>query len=479
MIKLFRRREGYNIILSSPMEEVMKKNKKLYARFSHRLSPASIMLLGFASVVLIGAVLLMTPWASNSGKSTSFINCLFTSTSAVCVTGLVVVDTSLHWSAFGKAIILILIQIGGLGFMSISVTITLLLRKKVNLRQRVLIKEALNQNQLSGSVRLIINVIKLTFIIEFIGSLLLSTVFIPRFGLVKGIGYSVFHSVSAFCNAGFDLMGRTSGAYSSLTMFYNNPIIVFTISALIVLGGIGFGVIVCITSKKKFRNFDLSSKIAIITSAILIVLGFVFIFFGEYTNTNTIANMSLWDKFQVSFFQSITTRTAGFGTLDFSKLREGTLFIMIILMFIGASPSSTGGGIKTTTIAIIVMAVKTFVKEQEDIVIFKRRISRFILRKAIGVFVIGIIMVVTGTYLINVTQGKEFDLVSSAFEVSSAFATVGLSVAGSSNLNLIGKCIIIVLMFAGRVGSLTVFSVLLHEPETTKIRYPEANVLVG
>ena len=457
----------------------MKKNKKLYAKFSHRLSPASIMLLGFGMVILVGALLLMTPWASNSGKSTSFINCLFTATSAVCVTGLVVVDTSIYWSFFGKVVILILIQIGGLGFMSISASIALLLRKKINLRQRVLIKEALNQNQLSGSVRLIINVIKLTFIIEFIGSLLLSTVFIPKFGWIKGIWFSVFHSVSAFCNAGFDLMGKTSGPFSSLVMFYDNPIVVFTISGLIILGGIGFGVIVCVMSKKKFRSFDLTSKIAIITTITLIVIGFVLFFMGEYTNPNTLGHMSLWDKIQVSFFQSVTTRTAGFGTIDFTKLRESTLFIMIILMFIGASPASTGGGIKTTTIAIILLAVRTFVKEQEDIVIFKRRISKFILRKTISIFVIGIMVVVIGTYLINVTQGKQFNLVSSAFEVSSAFATVGLSVAGSSNLNLIGKCIIILLMFAGRVGSLTVFTVLLHEPETNKVRYPESNILVG
>lgn len=457
----------------------MRKSKKMYAKTTHRLSPAAIMVLGFGTVILIGALLLMTPWASNSGESTDFIDCLFTATSAVCVTGLAVVDTSIHWSILGKAIILTMIQIGGLGFMSLSASIALIFRKKINLRQRILIKEALNQNHLSGTVRLIINVIKLTFIIELIGSLMLSTVFVPQFGLLKGMGFSIFHSVSAFCNAGFDLMGSTSGAYSSLIMFYNNPIVVFTISTLIILGGIGFGVIVCVMSKKDFRSFDLTSKIAIITTIILIILGFVVVFLGEYTNPGTIGNMNLWDKIQVSYFQSVTTRTAGFGTIDFTKLRESTLFVVIILMFIGASPSSTGGGIKTTTIAIILLAVKAFVKEQEEIVIFKRKINKFILRKAVGIFVIGVSILAIGTYLINVTQGKEFDLVSSAFEVSSAFATVGLSVAGSSNLNIFGKCIIILLMFAGRVGSLTVFTLLLHEPETNKIKYPEANILVG
>lgn len=457
----------------------MGKIKKVYTSFLYRIKPAEMMVLGFGTVILIGALLLMTPWATNSGARTSFIDCLFTATSAVCVTGLVVVDTSLHWSVFGKTVIIILIQIGGLGFMSISAAIAIIFRKKINLRQRVLIKEALNQNQLSGSVRLIINVIKFTFVIEIIGSMILATVFIPQFGIVKGIGYSIFHSISAFCNAGFDLMGKTSGAYSSLISYYNNPIVVFTICALIILGGIGFGVMVCVGSKRKFRSYDLTSKLAIITTAILIVIGTALIFFGEYKNPGTIGNMNSWDKFEVSFFQSVTTRTAGFGTLDFSKLRESTLFIMIILMFIGASPASTGGGIKTTTLAVIAMAVRAFIKQQDEITVFKKRINKYIFRKALGVFVIAIITVVIGTYLINVTQGKQFNLLASAFEVSSAFATVGLSVAGSSNLNLFGKILIIFLMFAGRVGSLTVFTMLLHEPEQDNIRYPEANVLVG
>lgn len=236
----------------------MDKTKKVYTSFLYRLKPAQMMVLGFGSVILIGALLLMTPLATNSGNSTSFIDCLFTATSAVCVTGLIVVDTSIHWSIFGKVVIILLIQIGGLGFMAISASIAIIFGKKINLRQRILIKEALNQNHLSGSVRLIMTVIKFTFIIEAVGALLLSTVFIPQFGLVKGVGFSVFHAISGFCNAGFDLMGQTTGAYSSITSYYNNPIVVFTISALIILGGIGFGVMVCVVGKKKFRDYDLS-----------------------------------------------------------------------------------------------------------------------------------------------------------------------------------------------------------------------------
>lgn len=457
----------------------MDKTKKVYTSFLYRLKPAQMMVLGFGSVILIGALLLMTPLATNSGNSTSFIDCLFTATSAVCVTGLIVVDTSIHWSIFGKVVIILLIQIGGLGFMAISASIAIIFGKKINLRQRILIKEALNQNHLSGSVRLIMTVIKFTFIIESVGALLLSTVFIPQFGLVKGIGFSVFHAISGFCNAGFDLMGQTTGAYSSITSYYNNPIVVFTISALIILGGIGFGVMVCVVGKKKFRDYDLSSKLAIITTLILLLAGTALIFFGEYTNTGTLANLNMWDKFQVSFFQSVTTRTAGYTTIDFTQLREATLFVMIILMFIGASPASTGGGIKTTTVAIIVMAVKSFVKDKNEITVFKKSINKYTFRKALGVFVIAVVTVVTSTYLLTITQGGKFNLLSSAFEVASAFATVGLSLAGSYNLNLFGKILIIFLMFAGRVGSLTVFTIFLHEPEPDNVRYPEGKVLVG
>ena len=461
------------------LEEKMDKTKKVYTSFLYRLKPAQMMVLGFASVILLGALFLMMPLATNSANSTSFIDCLFTATSAVCVTGLVVVDTSIHWSIFGKVVIIILIQIGGLGFMAISASIALIFGKKINLRQRILIKEALNQNHLSGSVRLIITVIKFTFIIEAIGAILLSTVFIPQFGWIKGIGFSIFHAISGFCNAGFDLMGNSTGAFSSITSYYNNPIVVFTISALIILGGIGFGVMVCVVSKRKFRDYDLSSKLAIITTIILLLAGTALIFFGEYSNKGSLANLNMWDKFQVSFFQSVTTRTAGYTTIDFTHLRESTLFIMIILMFIGASPASTGGGIKTTTMAVIVMEVRSFIKNKNEITVFKKSINKYTFRKALGVFVIAVVTVVTSTYLLTVTQGEKFNLLSSAFEAASAFATVGLSLAGSYNLNLFGKILIIFLMFAGRVGSLTVFTIFLHEPEPDNVRYPEGKVLVG
>lgn len=446
---------------------------------NYKISPPTMMILGFATIILIGAVLLMLPFSTNSGQVTDPLTCLFTATSAVCVTGLVVVDTSLYWSVFGKTIIIILIQIGGLGFMSISALVALVFGKKINLRQRVLLKEALNQDQLSGVVRLIRNVIKFTFTIEFCGALILSTVFIPQFGVKRGIGYSFFHSISAFCNAGFDLMGSTTGAYSSIISYYNNPIVVFTISALIICGGIGFGVMVCILSQKEFRHYDLNSKLALITTAVLLIGGTILIFTGEFNNPETIGNMNLWDKFQVAFFQSVTTRTAGFGTVDFGGLRESTVFLMIVMMFIGASPASTGGGIKTTTIAVIFMAVRAFLRNDNEITVFRKRINVFTFRKAIGVFIIAIVVFISGTYLICMTQGSNFDIMASAFEVSSAFATVGLSLGGTPNLNIFGRCLIMVLMFAGRVGSLTLFTLLIHDSNAKKVRYPQGKVMVG
>lgn len=451
-----------------------RKKKIIY-----KYKPGQIMVLGFAGVILIGTLLLMTPLSSNNGEVTNFIDCLFTATSSVCVTGLTVVDTSVHWSIFGKVVIITLIQIGGMGFMSIGAIIAFVFGKRINLRERLLLQESLNQSQLSGVVRLIKSVLKLTFFIEFVGAVLLSIVFIPQFGLVDGIGYSIFHSISGFCNAGFDLMGRYSGEFSSVVAYYNNPIVVFTLSGLVILGGLGFPVIVSIKYHRRFSKLDLSAKLVITSTIILLVLGTIIILLGEYNNPNSIGNMSWWDKFQVAFFQSMTTRTAGYATVDLNNFRANTLFIMIVLMFIGASPASTGGGVKTTTVAVIFASVFSFLKNENDIVVFKKRIDFSTLRKALGVFIISIIVLIVGTYIITETQNEKFGLMQSAFEVSSAFATVGLSMAGSANLNDFGKIFISLLMFSGRVGSLTVITYFINDNRVNKIRYPEEKILVG
>lgn len=458
------------------MKEFILKIKKPI----NKLNPPQIMVIGFATVILIGAILLTLPIATNTGESTPFVDALFTSTSAVCVTGLVVVDTATHWNLFGQIVIIALIQVGGLGFMTITTLFALITKKRINLKERLLIQEALNQIDLSGLVKLTRYVLLMTFVIEGFGALILSTVFIPEFGLVKGIWFSIFHAISAFCNAGFDLMGNISGPFTSITKYVNNITVSLTISALIVLGGIGFPVILDVVKNKKPSKLNIHSKVVLITTTTLIITGMVFILFIEYSNPKTLGDLSLKGKLLGSLFQSITPRTAGFNTIDLASMHQGSLFIMIILMFIGASPCSTGGGIKTTTIATIVLAVRSFIFEREDIEVFERRVGINAVRKSIAIFFIGILVVFVGILIINLTQ-ESFDLIESAFEVASAFATVGSSIGGSPNLNVFGKIVIMMYMFMGRVGFLTIFIALVAKNSVKKqvIRFPEGKIIVG
>ena len=446
----------------------------------NNMDPARIMVIGFAVVILLGALLLNLPIATQDGQSIGFLNALFTSTSAVCVTGLVVVDTATYWSNLGQVIIITLIQVGGLGFMTIGTMFALLTKKKINLRERLLIQESLNQDDLSGMVKLTRYVILITFLIEGIGAILLSFVFIPQFGLLQGIWYSIFHSISAFCNAGFDLMGTTSGEYSSLVSYVSNPMIVITISALIILGGIGFPVILDVINSKKLLRLNLHSKVVLITTGILIVTGTLFIFIIEFNNPNTLGNLGFGGKFLAALFQSIAARTAGFATLDLASMYESSAFLIIILMFIGASPASTGGGIKTTTLATLLITVKSFISGKDEIVAFERRISGLLITKAIGIFFIGISFVVLGTFALSITD-PGFSLLQCGFEIVSAIATVGSSIGGSPNLTTMGKIVVMLAMFIGRVGSLTIFVALLSKGSRKQppIRYPEGKIIIG
>jgi trk system potassium uptake protein len=461
--------------MKKPIEDTIGRCSKIF----NCLSPAQVMVLGFAGVIFLGAMLLTLPMASQDGRSIGFLNALFTSTSAVCVTGLVVVDTATHWTLFGQIVIISLVQVGGLGFMTFATMLAIIIKRKINLRERLLIQESLNHFDLSGLVRLSKYVWITTFTIEGFGALLLSTVFIPEFGWSKGIWYSVFHGISAFCNAGFDLMGGVSGNYSSLTYYIDNTTINLTIGGLIVLGGLGFPVILDILRTRRFSKLSIHSKIVLTSTAILIIIGTILIFTIEYNNPDTIGNLSIKSKLLGSLFQSITPRTAGFNTIDLTKINEGSLFIIIILMFIGASPASTGGGIKTTTLATLILTVKTFIVGKEDVEIYNRRISYSIVNKAVGVFFMAITIVVISTLILTISEPK-FNLVESLFEVVSALATVGLSIVGSFNLSSIGKFVIIFCMFAGRVGSLTVLIAIAARGDKKQlIRYPEGKIIVG
>ena len=458
----------------------MKSVLKNIINYLNSMDPAKVMVIGFASVVLLGALLLNLPIATKSGESTGLLDALFTATSAVCVTGLIVVDTATYWSIFGQVVIITLIQIGGLGFMTIATMFALLTKKKINLRERLLIQESLNQKDLSGMVRLTRYVILITFLIEGIGAILLSFTFIPQFGLGRGVWYSIFHAISAFCNAGFDLMGSVSGPFTSLTSYVDNFMIVMTISALIILGGIGFPVMLDVIRTKKASRLNMHSKIVIVTTSILIGIGSIFIFVVEFNNPKTLGTLSLPGKLLAAFFQSVTARTAGFNTIDLTLIKESSLFIMMILMFIGASPASTGGGIKTTTLASLVITVRSFISGKGDIEVCERRISGATITKAIGIFFIATALVVFGTLALSLTD-EGFTLVECGFEIVSAIATVGLSIGGSPSLTTMGKVVVMIAMFIGRVGSLTIFVALLSKGARKKppVRYPEGKIIVG
>lgn len=458
----------------------MKKIVKKFSEIINKMEPTQVIVIGFALIILVGAILLSMPISTQNGERIGFLDALFTSTSAVCVTGLVAVDTATYWSFFGQLVIITLIQIGGLGFMTVTTLVALIIKKRINLKERLLIQESLNQIDLSGLVKLTRYILLTTVLIEGTGALLLSTVFIPQFGMLKGIWYSIFHAISAFCNAGFDLMGVVSGPFSSLTYYVNNFTITITISLLIILGGIGFPVILDVVRNKKLSKLNIHSKIVLFSTAVLIVFGMIFILVLEYNNPKTLGQLGFGGKILASLFQSVTLRTAGFNTIDLSVMRESSIFLMIVLMFIGASPASTGGGIKTTTIATLILAVKSFIFGKQDIEVCERRIGEITVKKSLGIFLIGITLFLIGTFIISITNPK-FSLLEVEFEVVSAIATVGLSIGGSPSLSILGKIFIMIFMFMGRVGSLTIFMALASRGTKKKppIRYPEGKIIVG
>ncbi len=443
-------------------------------KHKYEFTASQIIVIGFAMVIIIGSILLNLPISSTKNESVGLLNSLFTATSAVCVTGLVIVDTGTYWTTFGKIIIMLLIQIGGLGFMSVATFGAMLLGKKISLRERLVIKESLNQSTLSGVVKLTRQMLYGTFFIEMIGAVLLSTKFIPLYGFKKGIFYSIFHSISAFCNAGFDLIGGGR----SLTPFVDSFIINITIIILIILGGLGFTVIFDFIAKRSFKKLNLHSKIVITMSFALILISFILFFLMEYSNPGTMKELSLKGKFLASLFQAVTPRTAGFNTIDLSGMQNSSKLLTIILMFIGGSPASTAGGIKTSTLAILILAVRTLVVGKANVEIFGRRISYRAVNKSLAVVFIGIIIVVGGTMILSLTEAKH-EFLYVLFETVSAFGTVGLSLGITSTLSNIGKCLIIFAMFIGRVGSLTILLALASNEKKSLYQYPEEKVIVG
>lgn len=444
----------------------------------HILTPAQVLVIGFAVIILVGALLLTLPQASQDGQRLAFIDALFTATSATCVTGLVVVDTGSHFTLLGQLIILVLIQIGGLGFMAMSILIAMVMGQKIGLRSRMLAQEAFNQMNLAGVVNLTRRIVLITIFIEVIGAIILSARWSLDFPLGTAIYYGIFHSISAFCNAGFDLMGD----FGSLTIYQGDWVVNLTIISLFILGGLGFVVLSELYNYPKYKYLSLHSKMVLRVTAILSLVGLVLIFALEYFNTRTLYSLSFTNKLLVSFFQSVTTRTAGYNTLIIGDMTDASLFIMIILMFIGASPGSTGGGIKTTTFGAMLLAVRSTINGQEDVEFSGKRISREIVRRAFAITVIALFLITIVTTILSVTESENIvgrDFIRVLFEVVSAFGTVGLSTGITPDLTPIGKILLSMVMFMGRLGPLTIAVALAYRRKKSIFRYPEDRIIVG
>ena len=420
--------------------------------------------------ILLGAFLLMLPISSNSGKVTDFITCLFTSTSAMCVTGLVLVDTATHWSFFGQLIIIILIQVGGMGILLVASLITMFLGQKINFKYRTTLQEALSVKSVGGIVKFIRHILKSVLYIELIGAALLFISFIRDFGIFESIWHSIFHSVSAFCNAGFDIMGLKQN-YISLENYRSDIIVNLVIMFLIVVGGLGFVVLKDIRYNKwNIRRYSLQTKIVLTTTAILIVFPAIYYFFFEF------ASFDVCPRILSSLFQSVTTRTAGFNTASFAGMSEVGKAISIILMLIGGSPGSTAGGMKTTTLAVLVVSTIAVYKRNSEAHIFNRRIEVQIVRNAITIFVLYLTLFLVFGFIICIIENIK--LIDSLFVTASALGTVGLSTFVSGTLSTASRILIIILMYLGRVGGLT-FIYAVVPSINTEAGYIAEDVTVG
>jgi len=440
------------------------------------LNPTQILVLSFASVIFLGAFLLTMPFSARPGVSVSFVDALFTSTSAVCVTGLTCIDTVTSYSVAGQIIIMLLIQFGGLGIITIVTFAMANVGQRVSLKFRMFAREDRPSHSSIDLVELVKYVLKITFTIESIGAIFLFIAFRYQKDLpaLKAAYYAIFHSVSAFCNAGFALFE------DNLMGFDNNIIINLVITTLIIIGGIGFNTIVDLiyyVRRKTNYHLSLNTKIVLYTTFILLIAGTIVIFAIEYNNPYTIGKMSFSDKILASYFQSVTTRTAGFNTIDNAKMALPTVLICIMLMFMGASPGGTGGGIKTTTVAVLFKSMLRPVYDDSQIVIFKKAVPKESISKALAVFTVSVIVVMTGVFALSFTEKAPF--IKMLFEVVSAFGTVGLSLGFTTKLTTIGKLVITWIMFLGRVGSLTVIVALAKQKPKIDIRYPEETVLIG
>lgn len=441
----------------------------------HRLNQVQYIALGFFFMILAGSLILTLPIASRSGEWTPFLDSMFTATSATCVTGLVVYDTFTHWNVFGQLVILLLIQIGGLGFITVGVGFSMAFRRRIGLWQRDLLKESINAMEIGGIVKLSRKIFIGTALCEGAGAILLATRFIPEFGFVKGIYYSIFHAISAFCNAGFDLMGAQQ-QYASFTSYAADPVINIVLMLLIVVGGLGFVVWSDVVSKRfHWKNYCLHTKMVISVTLILIFGGALLLFLFE--QGGTIKGMSTGEQILTSLFGSVTARTAGFNTVDTGALQPESKLLTIVLMFIGGSPGSTAGGVKTTTIAVILIYVISNLRGENGCNVFHRRIGDEVIKKASMVFCLNLFLGLMSVTLILATSNLRMSDV--LFEVYSAISTVGMTTGITRDLNVVGRIVIIILMYCGRIGSMTFALSFVAKPEAKGLSLPEEKITIG
>ena len=447
-----------------------------------KLTVWQFLALGYLVVIVAGSLLLMLPFATRDGQSTSYVNALFTATSATCVTGLVPYDTNIHWTLFGQIVILFLIQTGGLGFMTFVSIVFSAIGRNLGLYERKALMLSEGEHRLSGVRRLVRRIALGTTVVESAGALLLCIRFIPDFGVGKGIYYSVWHSISAFCNAGFDLMGGVFAdeQFVSLTRYATDPLVSLTIAFLIIVGGLGFCVWSDIVDAKcNVKKFRLYTKVVLLVNTLFLVVSTVLFFFFEHSNP-TYENFTLGEKWLVSFFNATTPRTAGFNTVDLTSLSDSGYLLTVILMFVGGSSGSTAGGIKINTLAVIVMGMISVFRGKKDIDIGKKRIDFSLVSQALAVFVSCLILVITATLIICAIEPDEIAPFRSVlFEVVSALGTVGLSLSLTPVLSTASKCILILLMYAGRVGILTLALALGESRKASETKKPLDTLLIG
>ncbi|WP_282928911.1 TrkH family potassium uptake protein [Anaerococcus sp. Marseille-Q7828] len=446
-----------------------KYNEKFLDRLSE--SPPLILTLGFFILISIGALILSTPFVTRSGNPTNPIDAIFIAASASCVTGLSPVNTAEHWNSLGQVVLIILIQIGGLGIMTLASIIPLILRKKIGIKTRLILKEQLNIESMEGVIRLFRYVLGFTLAVESLGALFLAIRFVPTYGLGKGIWFSVFHSISAFCNAGFDILG------DSIYPLRGDYLVNITIMSLVIIGGLGFMVTSEIYYKRHFKSISTHSKLVLLTNAGLILVGALGFFILESLKGGVLNNETIGDGVLISFFQSVSARTAGFYSADLSKINDSTAILLISLMFIGGSPGSTAGGIKTTTFVVLILAVISVIKNEKEPIVFKIRISDDTIKKALSIFVISLSIVIFVSFVIAAIE--DFAFIDILYETASALGTVGATLGITDKLSAASKILITLCMYLGRIGPMTMALSFGLKSDVRMIRYPEGFISIG